>query len=39
VFWLTRRICLELARERAHPLRGWNGEVVVRNERGGFDAY
>jgi ubiquinol-cytochrome c reductase cytochrome b subunit len=34
---LTKRICVELARERAHPLRGWDGEIVVRNERGGFD--
>jgi ubiquinol-cytochrome c reductase cytochrome b subunit len=37
VFWLTKRICVELAAERAHPLREWDGEVVVRNERGGFD--
>jgi ubiquinol-cytochrome c reductase cytochrome b subunit len=37
VFWLTKRICVELARERAHPLRAWDGEIVVRNERGGFD--
>ncbi|HTZ87437.1 MAG TPA: cytochrome b [Solirubrobacteraceae bacterium] len=38
VFWLTKRICNELSRERAHPLRDWDGELVVRNERGGFDA-
>jgi quinol---cytochrome-c reductase cytochrome b subunit len=37
-FALTRRICLELARERAHPLRRWSGTVVARNEHGGFDA-
>jgi ubiquinol-cytochrome c reductase cytochrome b subunit len=37
VFWLTRRLCIELAREDAHPLRGWDGEVIVRNARGGFD--
>jgi ubiquinol-cytochrome c reductase cytochrome b subunit len=37
VFWLTKRICIELATERAHPLRDWDGDVVTRNERGGFD--
>jgi ubiquinol-cytochrome c reductase cytochrome b subunit len=37
VFWLTKRICVELARERAHPLREWDGELVVRNEQGGFE--
>jgi hypothetical protein len=35
--WLSKRICLELAGERAHPLREWDGELVVRNERGGFN--
>jgi hypothetical protein len=38
VFWLTKRICIELAAERAHPLRSWDGDVVTRNERGGFDS-
>jgi ubiquinol-cytochrome c reductase cytochrome b subunit len=38
VFWLTKRICIELAAERAHPLRDWDGDVVTRNERGGFDS-
>jgi ubiquinol-cytochrome c reductase cytochrome b subunit len=38
VFMLTRRICLELAREERHPLRGWSGTVVQRNPQGGFDA-
>jgi ubiquinol-cytochrome c reductase cytochrome b subunit len=38
VFWLTKRICIELATERAHPLRDWDGDVVTRNERGGFDS-
>jgi ubiquinol-cytochrome c reductase cytochrome b subunit len=36
VFVLAKRICLLLAREHAHPLRGWHGTVVVRNPRGGF---
>jgi ubiquinol-cytochrome c reductase cytochrome b subunit len=36
-FWLTRRLCIELAREDSHPLRGWDGAVVVRNERDGFE--
>jgi ubiquinol-cytochrome c reductase cytochrome b subunit len=37
VFWVTRRICLALKRTGAHPLRGWTGAVVRRNERGGFE--
>jgi quinol---cytochrome-c reductase cytochrome b subunit len=37
VFVITKRICVELVRERSHPLRGWSGTVVVRNRRGGFD--
>jgi ubiquinol-cytochrome c reductase cytochrome b subunit len=37
VFALTRRICLELARDERHPLRGWSGRIVVRNKQGGFD--
>jgi ubiquinol-cytochrome c reductase cytochrome b subunit len=37
-FAITKRICIELAREESHPLREWRGELVVRNERGGFDA-
>jgi ubiquinol-cytochrome c reductase cytochrome b subunit len=37
VYWVTRRLCVELARENAHhPLRGWDGEVLARNARGGF---
>jgi quinol---cytochrome-c reductase cytochrome b subunit len=38
VFILAKRICIELARERSHPLRAWSGTVVVRNARGGFDS-
>jgi ubiquinol-cytochrome c reductase cytochrome b subunit len=38
VFVLTKRVCRQLARERSHPLRGWSGQVVVRNPSGGFDA-
>ena len=38
VYVLTKRVCVELARERSHPLRDWSGEVVERNERGGFEA-
>jgi ubiquinol-cytochrome c reductase cytochrome b subunit len=38
VFVLTKRICAQLAREDAHPLRAWSGQVVARNEQGGFDA-
>ncbi len=36
-FALTKRICLELAREQEHPLREWRGELVVRNAHGGFE--
>jgi hypothetical protein len=36
VYVLTRRICEELARERAHPLRGWSGALIVGNRRGGY---
>ncbi len=34
---LTHRICTELAAERAHPLRGWDGTVVARRADGGFE--
>jgi ubiquinol-cytochrome c reductase cytochrome b subunit len=37
VYFLTRWICLELKREEMHPLRGWSGGIVARNERGGFE--
>ncbi len=37
VFLITKRICIELTRARAHPLRGWDGQVVVRNPSSGFD--
>jgi ubiquinol-cytochrome c reductase cytochrome b subunit len=37
VFWITRRVCLALQSTGAHPLRGWSGTVVERNERGGFE--
>src|ERR1700733_9786756 len=33
---VTKRVCGELAREETHPLRGWSGQVVDRNARGGF---
>lgn len=38
VFYAVKRICNELRRTRAHPLREWSGEVVRRNEQGGFEA-
>ncbi|HEY2535968.1 MAG TPA: cytochrome b [Solirubrobacteraceae bacterium] len=38
VYVFTKRVCVRLARERAHPLRSWSGQVVVRNERGGFES-
>jgi ubiquinol-cytochrome c reductase cytochrome b subunit len=36
VYVLTKRICVQLAREDAHPLRDWEGQVVTRNRAGGF---
>jgi ubiquinol-cytochrome c reductase cytochrome b subunit len=36
IFVITRRICLELAAEREHPLRGWSGRIVARDATGGF---
>ncbi len=37
VFAITRRLCVELAREEAHPLRSWRGQVIARNVHGGFE--
>lgn len=37
-YLVTKRVCAGLAREQAHPLRGWSGHIVVRNRSGGFDA-
>jgi ubiquinol-cytochrome c reductase cytochrome b subunit len=34
---LTRRICAQLARAEAHPLREWDGDVIGRNRAGGFE--
>lgn len=36
VFAVTRRICIQLAAERAHPTRAWSGTVVARDASGGF---
>jgi ubiquinol-cytochrome c reductase cytochrome b subunit len=37
VYVLTKRVCVELAWERSHPLREWSGQVVARNQSGGYD--
>jgi quinol---cytochrome-c reductase cytochrome b subunit len=37
VYVFTKRVCVELARERSHPLREWSGQVVTRNRSGGYD--
>ena len=37
VYVVTRRICIQLARIEAHPLREWDGRMVTRNSRGGFE--
>jgi ubiquinol-cytochrome c reductase cytochrome b subunit len=36
VAFLTYRICKQLKRREAHPLRGWDGHTVIRTEDGGF---
>jgi ubiquinol-cytochrome c reductase cytochrome b subunit len=36
VFWLVKRVCVELRAGHAKPLRGWSGTVLARNARGGF---
>jgi ubiquinol-cytochrome c reductase cytochrome b subunit len=36
VFLITRRVCVEMASEHGHPLRGWSGRIVARDARGGF---
>ena len=36
VFMITRRICASLRRTESHPLRGWDGELVIRKANGGF---
>ncbi len=37
VFLVTLRTCRRLRRSGEHPLRSWEGRVVSRNPRGGFD--
>lgn len=37
VYILTKRACVALKRTEAHPLRGWSGRVVRRNEAGGYE--
>lgn len=37
VYFVTKRVCEELKAREGHPLRGWSGNVVRRNERMGFD--
>ncbi|TMM15756.1 MAG: cytochrome b [Actinobacteria bacterium] len=37
VFVITKRVCTALARAHEHPLRGWSGALVARNQRGGFE--
>jgi hypothetical protein len=34
IFFLTRSACRSLQRSEAHPLRGWDGEVVARDADG-----
>ena len=37
VYAVTRRTCVGLARAEAHPLREWDGQLVSRNGKGGFE--
>jgi ubiquinol-cytochrome c reductase cytochrome b subunit len=36
-FWIAKRVCEELQRSDAHPLRGWTGARVRRTATGGFE--
>jgi ubiquinol-cytochrome c reductase cytochrome b subunit len=36
-FWIAKRVCEELQRSDAHPLRGWTGGRVRRTASGGFE--
>jgi ubiquinol-cytochrome c reductase cytochrome b subunit len=36
-FFVTRRVCRELAASEAHPLRGWSGSAIRRTPAGGFE--
>jgi ubiquinol-cytochrome c reductase cytochrome b subunit len=36
-FWIAKRVCEELQRSGAHPLRGWTGARVRRTASGGFE--
>jgi ubiquinol-cytochrome c reductase cytochrome b subunit len=36
VFLVVKRICEELRRSEQHPLRGWSGQRLQRDESGGF---
>jgi len=38
VFFLVRSICRSLQRSGGHPLRAWEGEVLVRSPDGGFES-
>ena len=36
-FWIAKRVCEELQRSGAHPLRSWTGARVRRTASGGFE--
>jgi hypothetical protein len=36
-FWIAKRVCEELQRSEAHPLRAWTGGRVRRTSSGGFE--
>jgi ubiquinol-cytochrome c reductase cytochrome b subunit len=37
VYFASRRVCEELRVREGHPLRGWQGSVIRRGERDGFE--
>jgi hypothetical protein len=37
VFFIVKRICEQLRRTNAHPLRGFPGQVVRRTPGGGYE--
>jgi ubiquinol-cytochrome c reductase cytochrome b subunit len=38
VYFVTKRVCEELRAREDHPLRGWRGTVIERNDQLGFEA-
>lgn len=37
IHFVAKRVCEELKTRETHPLHGWSGTVIERNEAMGFD--